>query len=43
MCLLRVLKARRCPVTDDGIKGLCGNVDDGKANAGLAKCNYIHT
>ena len=43
MCLLRVLEARRCPVTDVGIKGLCVSVDDGEVNAGLGQCKSLHT
>ena len=38
------MKARECPVTDDGIKGLCVSVDDfGKANTGLGQCKSIQT
>ena len=38
------MEAQGCPnVTDVGMKGLCGSVDDGKANAGLGQCKSLHT
>ena len=38
------MEAWGCPVTDDGIKGLCVSVDDfGKENAGLGQCKSLHT
>ena len=40
----RVLEAQCCPVTDNGIRGLCVSVDDlGEANPGHGQCKSIHT